>query len=69
MAAHKWQRIHHRAHPFGLLAGPVRQCELCGKFQNYSLVSYNVMQGSTYRWRPLVGKCPGSQVSDEVAGE
>lgn len=68
MAAHKWQKVWHTQHPFGLLSGPVRQCELCGKFQNYTTVSYDRMRGSTYRWRPLVGKCPGKRAEAGGAG-
>jgi hypothetical protein len=42
-----------------ILLGSKRKCENCGKIQFREVVDYNVMDGSTYRWLPLVGRCKG----------
>ncbi len=45
----------------------VRKCKNCGKTQIYVCVVYDRMSGSTYRWRPLAGRCKKEQemIADE----
>lgn len=42
--------------------GSERTCANCGAHQLYDLVTYDRMTGSTYRWRPLVGRCKGANM-------
>ena len=44
--AHNWE-----------FCGEIRTCLNCGKRQNRTVSSYDVMSGTTYLWRPLAGKC------------
>lgn len=39
-------------------AGSRRTCVRCGAVQIYDEVSYDRVTGGTWRWRPLVGRCP-----------
>jgi len=39
------------------LQGPWRRCINCEAAQVYTLVQYNRMYDSVYRWRPLIGRC------------
>jgi hypothetical protein len=54
---HDWERVWGTNHPFHMLAGHVRRCKNCGCYQNLEEVSYDRMDGATYHWRPLVGRC------------
>jgi hypothetical protein len=57
--AHKWLNSYD-------YRGSVRTCENCGAQQIYDLVSYDRMSGSTYRWRPLVGRCKPKKENDHA---
>lgn len=60
---HRWQlSTQYELGSAGMARG--RKCQNCGKIQLYEVLGYDRIDGSTYGWRPLIGRC----IAPAVAG-
>ena len=65
VVAHDWEDVRHELPPASQISSlGYRRCRLCGVEQHKEDI-HLWMRVVGYRWRPLVGRCPGTKATAE----